>query len=127
MFDHPSRIIGPTSASPISPRVYQEQARVIAEAVLRLRPDAYSVTFDTYEDDDSMDCGPLVSTDGRTVLADVSDLECGPLIEQIVERWSGADFIATANRGFASCPTTGRPQILVREIAAQSDGGAPAG
>ena len=97
---------------------YCDDARIITDAVRSLYPTAFAVTFDTYEDDDTMDCGPLVDAAGRIILGDVSDAECGPQIEQIVARWSYSEFLTVADASFTSCPRTGRPQILLRAPAA---------
>jgi len=97
---------------------YCDDARIITDAVLALYPTAFAVTFDTYEDDDTMDCGPLVDAAGRTILGDVSDAACGPQIEPIVARWRYSEFLAVGNACFSSCPRTGRPQILMKAAAA---------
>jgi len=121
VFDEP-RIQDRPPDRPRSPaRRYPDGARRIAAAVLAAHPMAYAVAFDTYVDDDTMDCGPVVDAEGRTLLADVSDLDGEADIEGIVAGWSATGFLTAADPCFGVCPVTGRPLLLLPAALAAGD------
>ena len=99
-------------------RCYADGARRIAAAVLAVHPTAHAVAFDTYVDDDTMDCGPVLDAAGRTLLSDVSDLADGLDIERIVAGWSSEDFLAAGGPCVGTCPVTGRPLLLLAAVSA---------
>lgn len=67
---------------------YLSGARQIAEIVLTATPSAAFIELDEYLDDETFDCGPVLSAEGNVLLDDATDLESGALIEEILTSWS---------------------------------------
>lgn len=87
------------------------EASLLAQIVLDALPEASSVLLDTYLDDDTFDCGPVLDSDGSVILGDVSDLALSLTVEAIIAGWRLSALNCADHVWFHHCPLTGESRI----------------